>query len=74
MRWWWLTCAAGLGLFLLLDLLAEGHEGGWWTRIPAFFSLYGLLGCIAIIVLSKLLGSYWLQRSEDYYERERSDE
>lgn len=35
---------------------------------PAFGSLYGLISCVAIIVVSKLLGKVWLMRREDYYD------
>ena len=36
--------------------------------LPAFGSLYGLVSCAAIIVVSKLLGKLWLMRGEDYYD------
>jgi len=34
----------------------------------AFGSVFGFLSCVAIIVVSKLLGKRWLMRSEHYYE------
>ena len=37
--------------------------------LPAWGALYGLVSCVAIIVVSKLLGKLWLTRSEDYYDR-----
>ena len=37
---------------------------GW----PAFGSLYGLISCVAIIVVSKFLGKVWLMRREDHYD------
>lgn len=36
---------------------------------PAFGSLYGLASCVAIIVVSKILGKAWLMRREDFYDR-----
>jgi hypothetical protein len=36
---------------------------------PAFGSLYGFVACVAIIIVSKLLGKLWLMRPERYYER-----
>lgn len=45
----------------------EGHEF-WWSHLPVFFALMGFLGCVAIIYTAKLLGHYWLQRKEDYYD------
>ena len=38
---------------------------GW----PAWGSLYGLVSCVAIILVSKLIGKVWLMRRENYYER-----
>ena len=35
---------------------------------PAWGSLYGLVSCVAIIVVSKLIGKAWLMRSEAYYD------
>ena len=69
---WLLSFGIGLILFAILDLLlviGHGHEIFPWSVIPGFFSLFGFLGCLLIIGLAKLLGHYWLQRKEDYYER-----
>jgi hypothetical protein len=40
----------------------------WFEEIPAWGSIYGLISCIAIIVVSKFLGKLWLMRREDYYD------
>ncbi|MBI4229502.1 MAG: hypothetical protein HY608_01575 [Planctomycetes bacterium] len=54
----------------------EGAEGTAGESVhfafenwPAFGCLYGLASCLAIIVVSKLLGKAWLSRREDYYDR-----
>ena len=61
--------------FVLLDLLwHEGHGDFGWSGIFGFFALFGLIGCVAIVVISKWLGQYWLQRKDDYYERNDGDE
>ena len=39
-----------------------------FESIPAWGSLYGLVSCVAIIVVSKFLGKVWLMRREDYYD------
>ncbi len=36
--------------------------------LPGFYALFGFLSCVAIIVVSKLLG-YVLKQREDYYDR-----
>lgn len=40
----------------------------WFENLPAWGSLYGLVSCAAIIVVSKLLGKAWLMRRENYYD------
>lgn len=44
------------------------HAAHFWSAIPGFYAVYGFLGCVAIIVISKWLGKILLQRREDYYE------
>jgi hypothetical protein len=64
-----------LSVFADFFLFGGGGEGHfWWSRFYGFFALFGFLGCLAIILFSKVLGGLWLQRTEDYYEREGNDE
>lgn len=39
-----------------------------FESFPAWGSMYGLISCVAIIVVSKLIGKLWLMRHEDYYD------
>ncbi|MGH7846461.1 MAG: hypothetical protein ACREQW_15000 [Candidatus Binatia bacterium] len=48
---------------------AEQHGEFWWSRVYGFFSLFGFIGCLAIIVFAKLVLGPWLQRDETYYHR-----
>jgi hypothetical protein len=41
----------------------------FWEVLPFFSALYGFIGCIVIIIGSKALGRFWLQKDEDYYEK-----
>ena len=54
---------------IVLPLLFGGgqHYFGF-ESFPAFGSLYGLLSCAAIILVSKLIGKVWLMRREDHYD------
>ncbi len=45
-----------------------GHHHFSFEGWPAWGSLYGLVSCVAIIVLSKLIGKAWLMRPEDHYD------
>lgn len=63
---------AGLAALALIEILAPrifhsdpAHFA--FEDMPAWGSIYGLASCVAIIVVSKLLGKLWLMRREDYY-------
>ena len=45
-----------------------GHSHFSFESFPAWGSLYGLVSCAAIIIVSKLIGKAWLMRREDYYD------
>ena len=64
---------ASLAVFFLLEILVVnvlhlGHPHFGFENFPGFGSLYGLISCVLIIVVSKLLGKLWLMRPEDYYD------
>ena len=67
-RWCYGVLAAVVVAEIVLPLLFEGHTHFWFESIPAWGSMYGLISCVAIIVVSKLLGKVWLTRREDYYD------
>ena len=67
----------GFYVILALVALAEivlplvfhgGHPQFSFESWPAWGSFYGLISCVAIIVVSKLLGKVLLMRREDYYD------
>ena len=69
-RWFY----AGLAVVALAEIVLPfifdgGHPHFSFESLPAWGSLYGLISCIAIIVVSKLIGKAWLMRREDYYDR-----
>ncbi len=67
--WFYVGLAAVTLAEIVLPLVFHGkHSHFWFERIPAWGSLYGLISCVAIIVVSKLLGKVWLMRGEDYYD------
>lgn len=49
-------------------VLGGSHPHFAFESFPAFGSLYGLASCVAIIVVSKLIGKVWLMRPEDHYD------
>ena len=60
---------ASLVLVVAADfLISRHHIFFFWDEIPGFSALYGLVSCVLIIVLSKVLGHYWLMKRENYYD------
>jgi hypothetical protein len=54
---------------IVLPLIFHGNESHFsFENFPAWGSVYGLISCGAIIVISKLIGKLWLMRREDYYD------
>ncbi len=54
---------------IVLPLVFHGSDHHFsFESWPAWGSLYGLISCVAIIVVSKLIGKIWLMRPEDYYD------
>ena len=79
MKTWWLWAVAGaMGVSVVVDLglgrdTGETHGGFSWVSLPGGDLLYGFIGCVVIVLASKALGVFWLQRDERYYQDE-SDE
>ena len=61
-----LAVVALVEIVVLLVFHEEHHFS--FESWPAFGSIYGLISCVAIIVVSKFLGKVWLMRREDYYD------
>ncbi|MDN5347303.1 MAG: hypothetical protein PWP65_867 [Clostridia bacterium] len=61
---------AAFVLTFLLDIifLDPHHVELWWHKVPGFDIIFGFIGCVAIIIVSKWLGKHFLQRHERYYE------
>ena len=64
------VCLAALALAEAVAprFLYHDHAHFPFEDWPAFGSIYGFLSCVAIIIVSKLLGKLWLMRRENYYE------
>ncbi|MBM3173559.1 MAG: hypothetical protein FJ022_05125 [Chloroflexi bacterium] len=71
-KYTWILIVVIIAIFsLVADFLipiSDSEEEFWWSHIHGFFAALGLFGCIAIVMIAKWLGRYWLQRKEDYYD------
>ena len=68
-RWFYV----GLGVVALSEIilpqLFHGGESHFaFEDFPAWGSLYGFISCVAIIVVSKIIGKLWLMRRENFYD------
>ncbi|MDD9817232.1 MAG: hypothetical protein OXU61_03715 [Gammaproteobacteria bacterium] len=59
------VCAA----LLLLEFGGWRHGGHAWEGLWGFYSLFGFVACVALVLSARLLRRA-VMRSEDYYERE----
>jgi hypothetical protein len=67
-KWHWIA----LGVLTLISLIVEftmlaDYKSHWWNHIPAFYALWGFIGCVVIIYVSKWLGKLFILSDEDYY-------
>ena len=67
-RWFIAGLAVIVLVEIVLPLVFGTHSHFSFESFPAWGSLYGFLSCVAIIVVSKLIGKAWLMRPEDYYD------
>ena len=68
-RWFYVGLAiVALAEILLPHIFSGGEAHFSFEDLPAWGSFYGLVSCVATIVVSKLLGKLWLMRREDYYD------
>lgn len=63
-------CSGVLALLILLDavLVDKEHAHTRIEQLPAFWSIFGFLGCVLIIIGSKWFGHAGIMTREDYYD------
>ena len=69
-----ILAAIGLAVSTALEVAIHNHHLDdphwlvyWWNHVPFFFGALGFVGCYLIIVVSKQLGKWFIDRPEDYY-------
>lgn len=59
-----------LALLIAVDFIIPRHEIHFFgDKIPGFWSFFGFIACVLIIVVSKWIGHLWLMKDENYYDR-----
>ena len=67
----WLPAALILVMLagVVTDLLNAAHEGSAGVfSIPGFWSVFGLIGCLMLAGVCKLVARLFLKRPENYYD------
>jgi len=64
------VCYGVLALLIAADIfVSKEHAHTGPEHIPGFWSVFGLVGCLVIILASKWYGHLGIMTREDYYER-----
>ena len=53
----------------LIGQFSVEHHHHWWDMIPGVYAIYGFIGCILIVKVSKLYGKKIAFRDEEYYDK-----
>ncbi|MHC4952456.1 MAG: hypothetical protein ACYTGZ_01080 [Planctomycetota bacterium] len=61
---WKIVVPVAIAGYLLTDPL-HAHHG--WELVPFFYSIYALLGCVALVFAAVWLGGLFVQQPEDFY-------
>ena len=58
-----------LVLLIVADFIIPRHEIHFFgDKIPGFWSLFGFIACVLIIIVSKWIGHMGLMKNENYYD------
>ena len=55
-------------LLVIVDFVVHRHIYHDWENIPAFYAIYGFVGCVVLVLIAKLMRKF-LMKEEDYYDK-----
>ena len=56
-------------ILIIVDFIIPRHEIHFFgDKIPGFWSLFGFITCVLIIIVSKWIGHLGLMQDENYYD------
>ena len=53
---------------VVVDFIVHRHVYHDWENIPAFYAIYGFVGCVVLVLIAKEMRKV-LMREEDYYDK-----
>ncbi len=54
-------------LLVVVDFIVHRHIYHRWENIPAFYAIYGFVGCSILVFVAKWMRTF-LMRGENYYD------
>ncbi|WP_286235471.1 hypothetical protein [Thalassotalea sediminis] len=54
-------------LLVIVDFIVHRHIYHDWENIPAFYAIYGFIGCVVLVLIAKEMRKL-IMRKEDYYD------
>ena len=54
-------------LLVIADFIVHRHVYHDWENVPAFYAIYGFVGCVTLVLIAKQMRKF-LMRGEDYYD------
>ncbi|MCG7531596.1 hypothetical protein MHM98_09615 [Psychrobium sp. MM17-31] len=64
LRVFYVLCA----VLVLVDFVVHRHIYHDWENIPAFYAIYGFIGCVVLVLIAKAMRKV-LMKEEDYYDK-----
>jgi hypothetical protein len=55
------------GLLVAAEIIVHRHIYHDWENIPAFYAIYGFVGCVVLVIVAKAMRKV-IMRGEDYYD------
>ncbi|TKB45458.1 hypothetical protein [Thalassotalea mangrovi] len=55
-------------LLVVADFIVHRHIYHDWENIPAFYAIYGFIGCVLLVLIAKAMRKV-LMRGDDYYDK-----
>ena len=64
------VCFGVLALLIVVDglMVSKAHVHTGVEHLPGFWSVFGFIGCVLIIILAKWFGHAGIMTREDYYD------
>jgi len=55
-------------LLVVADFMVHRHIYHDWENMPAFYAVYGFVGCVILVLIAKAMRKV-LMKEEDYYDQ-----